>query len=121
MKKSELRSLIKETYDEFKRVEKGSKGVAAKKKAEKEVYGAGVNKGEALEKQKLASLQEDTIDEVMVGGENVPTEIVSAIMAAVPAIVALGAAINWKEEIAAWLKSLASKDDDVEDMVMKDQ
>lgn len=104
MKKSELRSLIKETYDEFKRVEKGSKGVAAKKKAEEEVYGAGVDKGEALEKQKLAGLQE-----VMVGGENVPTEIVSAIMAAVPAIVAIGAAINWKEEIATWIKGLKAK------------
>ena len=104
MKKSELRSLIKETYDEFKRVEKGSKEVAARKKAEEEVYGAGVDKGEALEKQKLAGLQE-----VMVGGEMVDPNIVSAIMAVVPTLVALGAAINWKEEIAAWVRQMKAK------------
>lgn len=51
----------------------------------------------------------DNINEVMVGGENIPTEVVSAIMAAVPTIVALGAAINWKEEIAAWIKGLKAK------------
>jgi hypothetical protein len=47
----------------------------------------------------------------VVANEFVKPEIVTAIMAAVPTLVALGAAINWKEEIAAWLKGLASKDE----------
>jgi anthranilate phosphoribosyltransferase len=57
----------------------------------------------------------------VVAGEFVKPEIVTAIMAAVPTLVALGAAINWKEEIAAWLKGLASKDEEIEDVVMKDK
>jgi precorrin-6B methylase 2 len=118
MKKSELRSIIKETYSEFQRAAKGSKGVMAKKKGEDEVYGAGVNKGEALEKQKLAGLQEDSIDEIFVGGEMIDPNVMSAIMATVPAIVGVGAAINWKEEITTWLKSLASKDDKIKDKVV---
>ena len=61
------------------------------------------------------------INEVMVGGEMVDPNVVSAIMTAVPTLVALGAAINWKEEIAAWLKGLASKDEEIEDVVMKDK
>jgi len=44
---------MEEGYDEFKRVEKGSKGVTAKDKGEEEVYGAGVKKGEEIEKKKL--------------------------------------------------------------------
>jgi putative N-acetylmannosamine-6-phosphate epimerase len=90
----------------------------AKKKGEDEVYGAGVNKGEALEKQKLAGLQEDSIDEIFVGGEMIDPNVMSAIMATVPAIVGVGAAINWKEEITTWLKSLASKDDKIKDKVV---
>jgi hypothetical protein len=61
------------------------------------------------------------INEVMVGGEMVDPNVVSAIMTAVPTLVALGAAINWKEEITAWLKGLASKDEKIEDVVMKDK
>ena len=118
MKRSELKSIIKETYSEFQRAAKGSKGVMAKKKGEDEVYGAGVNKGEALEKQKLAGLQEDSIDEIFVGGEMIDPNVMSAIMATVPAIVGVGAAINWKEEITTWLKSLASKDDKIKDKVV---
>jgi anthranilate phosphoribosyltransferase len=57
----------------------------------------------------------------VVAGSYVKPEIVTAIMAAVPTLVALGAAINWKEEIAAWLKGLASKDEEIEDVVMKDK
>jgi hypothetical protein len=46
------------------------------------------------------------INEVMVGGENsVDPNVISAIMTAVPTLVALGAAINWKEEIAGWVRS----------------
>ncbi len=108
MKKSELKLLIKETYSEFQRAAKGNKGVTAKKKGEEEVYGAGVDKGEALEKQKLGGLQEDAIDEVMVGGESVDPNVVSALMAIIPTLVGVGAAVNWKEEITTWLKSLGS-------------
>ena len=61
------------------------------------------------------------ISEVMVGGENIDPNVISAIMTAVPTLVALGAAINWKEEITAWLKGLASKDEKIEDVVMKDK
>jgi hypothetical protein len=51
----------------------------------------------------------DTISEVMVGGEMVDPNVVSAIMTAVPTLVALGAAINWKEEIAAWVRQMKAK------------
>ena len=109
MKKSELKSIIKETYSEFQRDAKGSKGVTAKKKGEEEVYGAGVDKGEALEKQKLGGLQEDAIDEVMIGGESVDPNVVSALMAIVRTLVTIGAAINWKEELRAWAKQMKAK------------
>ena len=45
----------------------------------------------------------------MVGGESVSAEVVSAVMTAVPTLVALGAAINWKEEITSWLKQMKAK------------
>lgn len=180
MKKSELRSIIREAYSEFQRDAKGSKGVTAKKKGEEEVYGAGVDKGEALEKQKLAGLQEvmeggvnydsdvaselsmiigdlkkitpyvlelgdtiqsnstgnvmvydgkklvkkfkdvdeflsgirykrEKISEVMIGGESVDPNVVSALITIVPTLVALGAAINWKEELRAWAKQMKAK------------
>ena len=109
IKKSELKRIIREAYSEFQRDAKGSKGVTAKKKGEEEVYGAGVDKGEALEKQKLAGLQEDSIDEVMVGGESVDPNILSAIMAIVPTLVAIGAGIEWKEELRAWAKQMKAK------------
>jgi len=44
---------IEEGYDEFKRVEKGKKKTVAKNKGEEEVYGAGVKKGEEIEKKKM--------------------------------------------------------------------
>jgi hypothetical protein len=39
----------------------------------------------------------------------VDPNILSAIMTAVPTLVALGAAINWKEEIAAWVRQMKAK------------
>ena len=51
--KATFHSSLTEGYDEFKRVEKGSKGVTAKDKGEEEVYGAGVKKGEEIEKKKM--------------------------------------------------------------------
>ena len=50
---NEKASFLSEGYDEFQRVDKGKKGVAKKDKGEEEVYGAGVKKGEKLEKEKL--------------------------------------------------------------------
>jgi ribosomal protein S20 len=61
------------------------------------------------QKQKLGGLQEDSIDEVMVAGEFVKPEIVTAIMAIVPTLIAIGAAINWKEELLAWTKQMKAK------------
>jgi hypothetical protein len=49
----DMEDYIGEGYDEFKRVDKGSKGVTAKNTGEKEVYGAGVKKGEEIEKKKM--------------------------------------------------------------------
>ena len=91
MKKSELKSIIREEMGLSQRP------VKVKKEPDKKV------------------------NEVVVANEFVKPEIVTAIMAAVPTLVALGAAINWKEEITAWLKGLASKDEKIEDVVMKDK
>ena len=84
MKKTELQELVQECiaevlaeratnegYDEFQRADKGSKGVAAKDKAEEDTYGAGYAAGEKAAKakyKKLAeaykSLKETTLEEV---------------------------------------------------------
>jgi hypothetical protein len=48
---------MNEGYDEFQRADKGSKGVTAKDKGEKEVYGAGVEKGEKIEKKRMTKKQ----------------------------------------------------------------
>lgn len=44
---------LEESYDEFQRDDKGSKDVTAKDKGEEEAYGAGVKKGEKIEKKKM--------------------------------------------------------------------
>ena len=48
---------INEGYDEFQRADKGSKDVTTKDKEEEEVYGAGVEKGEEIEKKKMTKEQ----------------------------------------------------------------
>lgn len=66
MKKHELQALVKECiqevfsegYDEFQRADKGSKGVAAKDKAEEDTYGAGYKAGERAAKAKYKKLAE---------------------------------------------------------------
>lgn len=50
-------SQTNEGYDEFQRADKGSKDVTAKDKGEEEVYGAGVEKGEEIEKKKMTKEQ----------------------------------------------------------------
>lgn len=50
---AKINQFLEEGYDEFKRADKGSKGVTAKNKGEEEVYGAGVKKGEEIEKKKM--------------------------------------------------------------------
>jgi len=50
---ADIVSMLKEGYDEFKRVGKGKKKTVAKNKGEEEVYGAGVKKGEEIEKKKM--------------------------------------------------------------------
>jgi hypothetical protein len=48
-----LVDLLEEGYSEFQRDDKGSKDVTAKDKGEQDAYGAGVKKGEKIEKKKL--------------------------------------------------------------------
>jgi hypothetical protein len=50
---AKINQFLEEGYDEFKRADKGSKDVTAKDKGEEEVYGAGVKKGEEIEKKKM--------------------------------------------------------------------
>ena len=61
---NEKASFLSEGYDEFQRVDKGKKGVTKKDKAEEEVYGAGVKKGEKLEKEKLQKEDDREDDEL---------------------------------------------------------
>ena len=110
MKKSELKRIIRE--------EMGLSQPPVKVAPEKDPKG-GRRKVGFVRNQPPTVGQE--LDEVMVGGEMVDPNVVSAIMAAVPTLVAVGAAINWKEEIADWVKGLASKDKNVEDVVIKDK
>ena len=48
-----LMSLLSESDSEFQRVDKGKKDKVAKNKGEEDVYGAGVKKGEEIEKKKM--------------------------------------------------------------------
>jgi uncharacterized protein YuzB (UPF0349 family) len=57
-------SSLNEGYDEFKRAEKGSKDVTAKDKGEEEVYGAGVKKGEEIEKKKMKENLDSSYDDL---------------------------------------------------------
>ncbi len=50
---SALLGEIEEGYDEFQRDDKGAKGVDKKDKGEEDAYGAGVEKGEEIEKKKM--------------------------------------------------------------------
>jgi len=56
-------SLI-EAYSEFQRDDKGSKDVAAKDKGEEDAFGAGVEKGEEIEKKKVAKkkVKKESVD-----------------------------------------------------------
>jgi hypothetical protein len=49
----DLEASLEEGYSEFQRVGKGREGVDKEDTGEKEVYGAGVKKGEEIEKEKL--------------------------------------------------------------------
>jgi len=63
VKLKESRFKLKENYSEFQRVDKGEKDVAAKDKAEEEVFGAGVERGEEIEKKKSKKKpKKETID-----------------------------------------------------------
>jgi hypothetical protein len=67
-------SILREGYDEFERADKGSKDVTAKDKGEEEVYGAGVKKGEKIEKLK-AKIKEMIVAELSLEEENKYDEI----------------------------------------------
>ena len=63
---------LSEGYDEFKRVEKGKKKTVAKDKGEEDVYGAGVKKGEQIEKKKMKKSElKAKIKEMIVSEMNV--------------------------------------------------
>ena len=49
----EITKDIEESYDEFQRDDKGAKGVDKKDKGEEDAFGAGVEKGEKIEKKKI--------------------------------------------------------------------
>jgi hypothetical protein len=53
---ADLEADLKEGYSEFQRADKGKKKTVARNKGEEEVYGAGVKKGEEIEKKKLREL-----------------------------------------------------------------
>jgi hypothetical protein len=50
---ADLEASLEEGYSEFQRVGKGRKNTVARNTGEEEVYGAGVKKGEKIEKEKL--------------------------------------------------------------------
>jgi hypothetical protein len=66
----------------------------------------------------LKLVNENAIDELLVGNDFIDPNTMSAIMAAVPAIVGLSATINWKEEITDWLKGLAKTDSKLKDSLV---
>ena len=56
---------VEESYDEFQRDDKGSKDVAAKDKGEEDAFGAGVAKGEKIEKKKMKKESlDDSLSEI---------------------------------------------------------
>lgn len=68
-------SSLDEGYDEFKRAEKGSKDVTAKDKGEEDVYGAGVEAGEKIEKEKLSEGSASSFKEWLEGIQNVSPKV----------------------------------------------
>ena len=62
LKKVVKESLMGESYDEFQRDDKGAKGVDKKDKGEEEAFGAGVEKGEKIEKKKMKKAKKESID-----------------------------------------------------------
>jgi hypothetical protein len=62
LKKMVKESLMSESYSEFQRDDKGAKGVDKKDKGEEEAFGAGVAKGEKIEKKKIKKPKKETVD-----------------------------------------------------------
>jgi hypothetical protein len=59
---ADLEADLKEGYSEFQRVGKGKKKTVARNKGEEEVYGAGVKKGEEIEKKKLKETMKESLE-----------------------------------------------------------
>ena len=51
-----------QSYDEFQRDDKGAKGVDKKDKGEEDAFGAGVAKGEKIEKKKMKKAKKESLD-----------------------------------------------------------
>jgi len=103
----EVTSDVEESYDEFQRDDKGAKGVDKKDKGEEDAFGAGVEKGEKIEKKKL---KKETLD----------TELAEIDRQA--SIVALEAKLNKIDEVIEGKVSrlnMVSEDENLADLMDK--
>lgn len=62
LKKVVKESLMGESYSEFQRDDKGAKDVDKKDKGEEDAFGAGVAKGEKIEKKKMKKAKKESLD-----------------------------------------------------------
>ena len=62
LKKVVKESLMGESYSEFQRDDKGAKDVDKKDKGEEDAFGAGVAKGEKIEKKKMKKTKKESLD-----------------------------------------------------------
>ena len=108
LKKVVKESLMGESYDEFQRDDKGAKGVDKKDKGEEEAFGAGVEKGEKIEKKKMKKAKKESLD-------NDLAEIDKQAQ-----IVALEAKLNKMDEVIETKLqriNMVSEDDNLKDLV----
>lgn len=101
---------VEESYDEFQRDDKGSKGVDKKDKGEEMAFGAGVEKGEKIEKKKAKKAKKESL-------ENDLAEIDKQ-----ASIVALEAKLNKMDEVIEGKTSrinMVSEDENLSELMDK--
>jgi hypothetical protein len=99
---------VEESYDEFQRDDKGAKGVDKRNKGEEDAFGAGVAKGEKIEKKKMKKAKKESLD-------NDLAEIDKQAQ-----IVALEAKLNKMDEVIETKLqriNMVSEDDNLKDLV----
>ena len=99
---------VEESYDEFQRDDKGAKGVDKRNKGEEDAFGAGVKKGEKIEKKKMKKAKKESLD-------NDLAEIDKQAQ-----IVALEAKLNKMDEVIETKLqriNMVSEDDNLKDLV----